>query len=85
MINSKILLKVYAFIVNYWTNQLLSGIILPLTSRTNCLFMDSTKQLLTELAKAYGSPGYKTPVREVFTRFLSPIGELSQDKINNVI
>lgn len=47
--------------------------------------MDSTEQLLRELTEAHGVPGYESPVRAVVHRLLSPLGEISQDKLGSVI
>ena len=37
------------------------------------------------MTEAPGVPGYETPVRAVVRNYLSPLGELSQDKIGSVI
>ncbi len=47
--------------------------------------MDATLQLLKDLTEAPGVPGYEAPVRAVVRQYLSPLGELSQDKIGSVI
>jgi endoglucanase len=47
--------------------------------------MDSTKKLLKELTEIYGIPGFEEPVRSMVREYLSPLGELSQDKIGSVI
>ena len=47
--------------------------------------MDLTSQLLKELTEAHGIPGYEAPIREVVRKYLTPLGNLSQDKIGSVI
>ncbi len=47
--------------------------------------MESTVQLLKELTEAFGAPGYEAPVRAVVRKYMESLGEISQDKIGNVI
>ena len=47
--------------------------------------MDFTSQLLKDLTEADGIPGYEAPIREIVRKYLSPLGNLSQDKIGSVI
>jgi len=47
--------------------------------------MDNTLQLLKELTEAHGVPGYEAPVRAVVRKYMSSLGDISQDKIGSVI
>ncbi len=47
--------------------------------------MDETEQFLKALTEAHGVPGYETEVRAVLREYMSPLGELSQDKLGSLI
>ena len=47
--------------------------------------MDATIKLLKELTEAHGVPGYEAPVRAVLRKHLKPLGELSEDKLGNLV
>jgi len=47
--------------------------------------MDNTVEMLKELTEAQGVSGYEAPVRSIVRRYLSRLGELSQDKVGSVI
>jgi len=47
--------------------------------------MDPVEQLLKKLTEAHGVPGYETPIRAVVRNYMSPLGEMSQDKLGSVI
>lgn len=47
--------------------------------------MDATINLLKELTEAHGVPGYESPIRAVLRKHLKPLGELSEDKLGNLI
>lgn len=47
--------------------------------------MDSTEQFLKELTEAHGIPGYETPVRQLVTKHMQSLGEISKDKLGSVI
>ncbi len=47
--------------------------------------MDDALQMLKELTEAQGVPGQEGPVREVMTRYLSPLGETITDNLGSVV
>jgi len=47
--------------------------------------MDNTESLLRELSEAAGPPGGEHEVRQVLTRKLNGFGELSQDRMGNLL
>ena len=47
--------------------------------------MDQTEQFLKALTEAHGVPGYETEVRAVLRQYMSPLGDLSQDKLGSLI
>lgn len=47
--------------------------------------MDQTEQFLKALTEAHGVPGYETEVRAVLREFMSPLGDLAQDKLGSLI
>jgi endoglucanase len=47
--------------------------------------VDQTEQLLKALTEAHGVPGYETEVRAVLREIMSPLGDLSQDKLGSLI
>lgn len=47
--------------------------------------MDESKELLQRLTEAHGVPGYETEVRELLRAYLSPLGEIAQDKMGSLI
>ncbi len=47
--------------------------------------MDFTLNLLKELTETSGVSGYETPIRSLVRKYLEKYGELTQDKIGNVI
>ena len=47
--------------------------------------MDQTEQFLKAVTEAHGVPGYETEVRAVLREIMSPLGDLSQDKLGSLI
>lgn len=47
--------------------------------------MDQTEQFLKALTEAHGVPGYETEVRAVLREYMSPLGDLAQDKLGSLI
>ncbi len=47
--------------------------------------MDQTEQFLKTLTEAHGVPGYETEVRAVLRHYMSPLGDLTQDKLGSLI
>jgi len=47
--------------------------------------VDQTEQFLKALTEAHGVPGYETEVRAVLRQYMSPLGDLSQDKLGSLI
>lgn len=47
--------------------------------------MDQTEQFLKALTEAHGVPGYETEVRAVLRRYMSSLGDLTQDKLGSLI
>jgi putative aminopeptidase FrvX len=47
--------------------------------------MDATITLLKELTEAHGVPGYEAPIRAILRKHFEPLGELSEDKLGNLI
>jgi putative aminopeptidase FrvX len=47
--------------------------------------VDQTEQFLKALTEAHGVPGYETEVRAVLRDYMSPLGELTQDKLGSLI
>ncbi len=47
--------------------------------------MDKTEQFLKALTEAHGVPGYETEVREVLRGYMSPLGEVTQDRLGSLI
>lgn len=47
--------------------------------------MDQTEQFLKTLTEAHGVPGYEAEVRAVLREYMSPLGDLTQDKLGSLI
>lgn len=47
--------------------------------------MDHSKELLKSLTEAHGVSGYETEVRELMRNYLSPLGDIEQDKMGSLI
>ena len=47
--------------------------------------MDKTTALLKSLTEAHGVPGYEAPVRALTRKYLEPLGDVSQDRLGNLI
>ena len=47
--------------------------------------MDQTEQFLKTVTEAHGVPGYETEVRAVLREHMSPLGDLTQDKLGSLI
>lgn len=47
--------------------------------------MDQTEQFLQALTEAHGVPGYETEVRAVLRDYMTPLGQVSRDKLGSLI
>ena len=47
--------------------------------------MDQTEQFLKALTEAHGVPGYETEVRAGLRQYMSPLGDVSQDKLGSLV
>ncbi len=47
--------------------------------------MDRTEQFLKILTEAHGIPGYETEIRAVLRDYMTPLGDISQDKLGSLI
>jgi len=47
--------------------------------------VDATEQLLQSLTDAHGVPGYEAEVRAVLRNLMTPLGELTQDKLGSLV
>jgi endoglucanase len=47
--------------------------------------VDQTEQFLKALTEAHGVPGYETEVRQVLREYMTPLGDVTQDKLGSLI